>query len=79
MKTLNSCSFNIEDEKKKEKVVKKKIKKILLNVKENAPPINFETYTKFTLLFGMYRRINELMLMKSSNDAIFAQCFLCVT
>ena len=64
VKTLNSFSFNIEDEKKKEKVIKKTIKKMLLNVNENAPPINFETYTAkdyMTYLLSLQRKRGILL------------------
>ena len=44
VKALNSFSFNITDEKKKEKVIKKTIKKLLQKLNENAPPIHFENY-----------------------------------
>ena len=34
---------------------------------------------KSPLTYGMYRRLNELMLMESYTEAIFARCFMCVT
>ena len=43
IQTLNTFSFNIQDEKKKDKVIKKTIKKLLNHVNETAPPIDFGT------------------------------------
>jgi len=37
-------SFNIQDEKKKDKAIKKTIKKLLNNVNETAQPIDFGTH-----------------------------------
>ena len=44
IQTLNSFSFNIQDENKKTSVIKKTIRKLLKNTKETAPPIDFDTY-----------------------------------
>ena len=154
---LNTFSFNIQDEKKKDKVIKKTIKKLLNHVNETAPPIDFGTYEakdfmtyilslqrikgdsgkrlsiasycnhrsalfhlyrmygkkqsdtffadlsillkglkrkislekqngigriqtgKLPLTYAMYRRLNELLLMESNTESIFARCFLCIT
>ena len=34
---------------------------------------------KLPLTYAMYRRLNELLLMESSTESIFARCFLCIT
>ena len=44
LKMLESFSYGIEDEKKREKALKKTLRKLLQKADENCPPLEFEKY-----------------------------------